>query len=270
MPRWLAVAFLFLVACRRPPAAENKPAAVAEPAPKVEIELEETKPAPPATVEKLLVPGDTVASIVRSADGKAPLSVFVGGVCSNAGAYLWSFREAAQKAGGVVALEGDQPCGPGASSDYHTFSWDASRLHARIEAALAASGVMEIPKEGITLVGYSQGAALGEQLAARHPGRYARVVVIASPRDPSPASFAKSRALVTMACDREVTARMRQAAAATKRLGTPATYLEMPGCIHGQVGDGERLFGEAFDWLAANEKPLDPTAKPTRIAGAPN
>jgi hypothetical protein len=28
----------------------------------------------------------------------------------------------------------------------------------------------------------------------------------------------------------------------------------MPGCTHGNIADGERVFGEAFDWLAANAR----------------
>jgi len=243
---------------------------VAEPAPAPSaptvVEIPEAPPAP-ATVEKLLVPGDSAASIVKPARGGEPLTVFMGGMCSNAYAYLYSFREAAAKAGGVVAIEGDQPCGPGVSSDFHTYSWDASRQHARIEMALAAGGVKEIPKAGITLVGYSQGASLAEQLAARYPGRYSRIVIIGAPTDPAPSSFAKTRGLVTMACERDVTARMRQAAVSTNTKGTPATYFQMPGCTHGQVADAERIFGESFDWLAEHERAVDPTAKPIRIAG---
>jgi hypothetical protein len=28
----------------------------------------------------------------------------------------------------------------------------------------------------------------------------------------------------------------------------------MPGCTHGNISDGERVFGEVFDWLAVNAK----------------
>lgn len=271
MVRWSGFALILaLTACRRAPT-EARPA-VAEPAPKPAaaappVVVEPAPPPAPATVEKLLVPGDSPASIVKAAKGGEPLTVFMGGMCSNAYAYLYSFREAAAKAGGVVAIEGDQPCGPGVSADYHTYSWDAGRQHARIEMALAAGGVKEIPKEGITLVGYSQGASLAEQLAARYPGRYSRIVLIGAPTDPSPASFRKTRALVTMACERDVTARMRQAAVSTNRAGTPATYFQMPGCTHGQVADGDRIFGDSFDWLAEHERPIDPSAQPIRIAG---
>lgn len=220
----------------------------------------------PARVERLLVPGDLIASVVRSSDGSPPLTVFMPGICSNANAYLRTFLEAARRHGGVVALEGDQPCG--SAEGFRSFSWDATRQHARVEAALAAAGVVEIPREGITLVGYSQGAALAEQMVQRWPGRYTRIVLIGAPTDPAARSFLRARALVTMSCDRDVPARMKQAARATEKAGVPATYFEMPGCTHGNVADGERVFDATFDWIRANERTLDPLAAPVRIAGS--
>jgi pimeloyl-ACP methyl ester carboxylesterase len=236
------------------PAADPKP----EPAP---------APPAPAQVERLLVPGDIEASVVRSTDRSAPVTVFMPGVCSNGRAYLYTFPEAARKHGGAIAIEGDQPCGV---NGFRTFSWDAGRQHARVEAALAAAGLTEIPREGITLVGYSQGAALAEQMVQRWPGRYARVVLIGAPNDPSPRNLARARAVVTMSCDRDVPARMKQAAQAASRAGVPAIYFEMPGCTHGNVTEGERLFDATFDWLHTNEREPDPRAAAVRIAGSPS
>ncbi len=223
-------------------------------------------PPPPAQVERLLVPGDLVASVVRAKGGAPPTTVFMPGVCSNGGAYLQTFPEAARKQGGVVAIEGDRPCGD--APGFRTFSWDAGRQHARVEAALAAAGLVEIPPEGITLVGYSQGAALAEQMVERWPSRYTRVVLIGAPTDPSPRRLAQARAVVTMSCSLDVPARMRQAAQTASRAGVPATYFEMPGCRHGNVADAENVFDRTFDWLRANERAPDPRAAAVRIAGS--
>jgi pimeloyl-ACP methyl ester carboxylesterase len=206
------------------------------------------EPSQPAVVEALTVPGDITASIVRS--NAPPRIVFLPGLCSNANAYLQNFPEAAKKHGGVVAIEGDQPCVPG----FRSFSWDAAKQHARIDAALAAAGTPESERDGITLVGYSQGAAIGEQLVQRWPNRYVRIVLIGAPTEPSAAKLKSARALVTMACSRDVTGRMRDAARRTSAVGVPSTYLEMPGCTHGNIADGERVFDTAFDFLAANER----------------
>lgn len=271
---WLWISLILiaplLFACRAP----AKRAALADPvgatlAPAPSTPQHETAPPPalPATVERLLIPGDIAGSIVRPPVGskKPPLTVFIAGLCSNAAAYLHTFPEAARKTGGVVAIEGDQPCGN--STDFHSYSWDANKQHLRIEAALAAAGVVEIPREGITLVGYSQGAALAEQMVQRWPSRYARLVLIGAPTDPAPRNLARARSIVTMSCDRDVPARMKQAAAGTAKVGTPATYLEMPGCTHGNVTDGERIFEATFDFLRSNERPLDTKATAVRIVG---
>jgi hypothetical protein len=39
---------------------------------------------------------------------------------------------------------------------------------------------------------------------------------------------------------------------ASKRLaaaGIASMYLEMPGCTHGNIVEGDRIFSEAFSWL---------------------
>jgi pimeloyl-ACP methyl ester carboxylesterase len=104
-------------------------------------------------------------------------------------------------------------------------------------------------------VGYSAGADIGELMAQRWPKRYARIVLIGAPSDPKPALVAGAQGVVTMSCSRDVPGRMREGARHIGATGVPATYLEMPGCTHGNLADGERVFAEAFDWLAANARP---------------
>jgi predicted esterase len=203
-------------------------------------------PQPPAIAERVAVPGDLPAFIVRSATGSAPRIVFVPGVCSNAYGYVAGFPEAARRAGGVVAIDGDLPC-PGAPG-FRSFSWDIAKAQKRIDAALAAAGHVDV-NDALVAIGYSQGAAILEQLVAKSPERYARVVLIAAPSDPIPSRYAKARAVVTMACSRDVVSRMKLASKAIGALGVPSTYIEMPGCFHGEIADGDARFGEAFAWL---------------------
>ncbi|HEY8089407.1 MAG TPA: hypothetical protein VIF09_16215 [Polyangiaceae bacterium] len=265
----LATCLVLLAACRaheaapspiaRDPADSVTTSAVATPisisdaaAPLDPMESREEAPAPAASVERVAVEKDLPASVVRSRDGSAPRMVFLPGVCSNAYAYLLSFPEAARAHGGIVAIDGDQPCGA-AGSGFRSFSWDPARQDARLRAAMAATGEADIP-DGLTLVGYSAGASIGELMAQRWPKRYARVVLIGAPSDPSPARLSGAQGVVTMSCSRDVPGRMRDAARSIARGGVPATYLEMPGCTHGNIADGERVFGTAFDWLTDNAK----------------
>ncbi|HRH00437.1 MAG TPA: alpha/beta hydrolase, partial [Polyangiaceae bacterium] len=210
----------------------------------------------PAEVEAVPVPGDSPASLVRARGGGPPAIVFLPGVCSNAAAYLHTFPEAAASHGGVVAIDGDEPCvgAPG----FHTFSWDTQKQHRRLEAALAAAGATAPREGGVTLVGYSQGATIGEKLVYAYPERYTRVVLIAAPVDPSVTALRSARAAVTCACSLDVTLRMRTAATRLTAGGVPATYVEMPGCTHGNVANGEETFGAAFAWLDGHARDAGP------------
>jgi pimeloyl-ACP methyl ester carboxylesterase len=204
----------------------------------------------PAKVERIAVPGDSPASIVRGKEG-FPRIVFLPGLCANAYAYLLSFPGAAHAHGGAIALEGDRPCGA-PDSGYRSLSWDPVRQDKRIGAALAAAGATEVPAGGLTLVGYSAGAAVAELMVQRWPERYARVVLIGAPSDPLAARLARARGVVMMSCTRDVPARMKNASRRLLAIGVPATYLEMPGCTHGNIADGDRVFDTAFTFLAAS------------------
>lgn len=241
---------LVLAGCQRPADPPPKPAVASQPATATTSQpagAELPAPPPPAVVERFDVQGDLPASMVRALDAKTPRTVFVAGLCSNASAYLQSFPESARKHGGAIAVEGDQRCTD--DGVFRTYSWDAAKLNARIEKALSAAGVDPFPSEGVTLVGYSQGAALGEQLVARWPGRYPRIVIIGAPTDPKAASFARAKGVVTMSCSLDVPARMRDASKRIAKTGVPSTYLEMPNCRHGHVAAPERVFDAAFSFF---------------------
>lgn len=206
-------------------------------------------PVGPAVVESLPVPGSLPASIVRSGDGSTPYIVFLPGVCSNAGAYLYGFTETARALGGALAIDGDRPCG--SSRDFHTITSDPDHEQPRIEAALrAAQGEGgKTPKRGIVLIGYSLGATLAERLIERFPERYKQAVLIGSPKDPKVARVKTARAVATMSCSLDVPQRMRGAVPRLEAAGVAAKYFEMPGCTHGNLTEGDRVFGEVFAWL---------------------
>ncbi len=204
-------------------------------------------PPAPAEVEKLDLGADKPAFLVKGRGAEPPRAVFLPGLCSNAYAYLLAFPEAARSFGGIVAIDGDRSCGV---AGFHSFSGDDKKTLARIEAALAAAGRASIPEGGITLVGYSQGASIAERLTALHPDKFTRIVLMGSPKDPVVARIKTARAVATMSCALDVPHRMKSAAKRLEAAGVPARYFEMPRCTHGNIEDGERVFGEVFGWLA--------------------
>lgn len=262
--RWMA--FVVLVAGCDPSREEAAraesstgapPSIEAAPAPSAPSASASVAPAPsvapgPAVVERIEVPGDRPASIVRSADARPPRLVFLPGICSNGGAYLHGFAEAARAHGGAIAIDGDRPCG--ASRDFTSITSDAAHEEPRILAALAAAGVPDPRAHDVILVGYSLGATLIENLVEKSPERYPRVVLIGSPRDPRLDRLKGARAVVTMSCSLDVPGRMKGAAKRLTAAGIASTYLEMPGCTHGNLTDGDRVFAEAFTWLVASAR----------------
>jgi len=208
----------------------------------------------PAQVERVAVPTDSPAFFVRgassldaSADASRTRVVFLPGRCSNAYAYLLGFPEAARAHGGIVAIDGNEPCGA-ASSGFHSFTWDRDLQLRRIDKALAAVGAPD-PPDGFTLVGYSAGASIAEMIHERWPQRFPRVVIIAPPVDPVTKRYKSARGVVTMSCALDVPWRMKDATKRLEAASVPSVYLEMPGCMHGNIADGERIFDEAFTFL---------------------
>lgn len=235
----------------RPPAPSGtSPTGAASPASPI---APSPPPAPgPATVESLEVPHDLPAGIVRGADGQPPRTVFLPGICSNASAYLHGFAEAARSNGGVIAVDGDRPCGT--SRDFHSISSDPEHEEPRIDAALRAAGLSSPESEDVVLVGYSLGATLIENLVKRSPHRWRRVVLIGSPRDPRLDRLRGARAVATMSCALDVPGRMKGAAIRLAEAGIATMYAEMPGCTHGHLAEGDRVFGDVFRWLGASAR----------------
>lgn len=86
-------------------------------------------------------------------------------------------------------------------------------------------------------------------MVKRNPARYPRVVLIGSPRDPRLDRLQGARAVVTMSCSADVPGRMKGASKRLIAAGITSMYWEMPGCTHGNLVDGDRIFTEVFSWL---------------------
>jgi pimeloyl-ACP methyl ester carboxylesterase len=206
----------------------------------------------PATIEHAAVEKDSPVWFVRGkADGAARI-VFMPGLCSNAAAYLTAFPQAANAHGGVVAIDGDKPCGA-ANSGFHSFTWDAKLQKSRIDRALAALED-SAPPDGFTLVGYSAGASIAELVHEKWPALFPRLVLIAPPEDLWIEKLVDAQGVVSMSCSLDVPGRMKSGAKKLGARGVRATYMEMPKCTHGNITDGERIFGDAFSWLDNDEK----------------
>jgi pimeloyl-ACP methyl ester carboxylesterase len=94
------------------------------------------------------------------------------------------------------------------------------------------------------------GATLLENLVKKRPERYRHVVLIGSPKDPRKDRLEKATTVATMSCSLDVPHRMKAAATMLKNAQVRAAYFEMPGCTHGNLADGDAVFGKVFSWVA--------------------
>lgn len=198
----------------------------------------------PAGLVEVPVAGEPTSFVLGVPPGSLPRLVYLHGMCSGPEGMLQSFEGAARAHGGVLGLTGDKSCPDG----QHAFTVDATRQQRRLEktlAGLATAGDGALPE---VLIGYSQGASVAERLAAAHP--YPFVVLIGSPREPSPANLANVRAVVLVSGEKDMARpKMKAARAACEAAGIPAHYIEMPGARHGELPDGDAVIDEALTWM---------------------
>lgn len=215
------------------------------------------RPPRPIGVETVPIAGDLPAFVFRGTPVAGRPMVFLSGVCTHPVGYVQSFQGTAAAHGDVVTIQGDVSCG--GNGALRQWSADLDAMDRRIEAALRASGLAVEAPLGVTVIGYSQGAERAERLVARWPARYSSAVFIASPIVPSPRDLAKASAVVLMAGTLESQANMRSAVGPLTRAGIPATFIELPGARHGQLGpEPSGPMGRALDFLDENDTLRDP------------
>ena len=240
------VPILFLVGCSRAPIETTAADASPPPAPSASLAAEPVVDAPaaaePVSVDALAVSGDLDAYVLRGVKKHEHPMIFLGGMCVHPQGYVQSFAYSAVEHGVAIGLQGDVPCAgePGMTR----WSYDVDRTNKRIDAAFAAAG--EPPVHDAIAIGLSQGADLAEELAARWPEKYSRVILIASPIDPKP----RALKTVLMAGNYDISKeRMRTTAA---KLGKTATFISLGNAYHGQLGPTPNaVMGSALDFVTA-------------------
>jgi pimeloyl-ACP methyl ester carboxylesterase len=206
----------------------------------------------PVRTEELAVPDDLAAFVVRGGRSHGTKMVFVPGMCVHPAGYVMAFQHTAAGHGDLLAVQGDVSCGGDGTA--RAWSNDLSSMDRRITAAFEAAGFGA--PQGAVIIGYSQGAERAEQLVARWPERYSRVVLMASPIAPSPKRLAKAKAVVTMAGTFDISrARMKAAVGPLTRAEVPALFVELPNARHGGMGDEPEVsMDRALEFLRTSSR----------------
>jgi pimeloyl-ACP methyl ester carboxylesterase len=243
----IAAAALAMTGCSR----DKNTAFAAEPSRRPAPEA--AKGEPPVVVEEMSIPGDLPAFVLSGPGGSCPKMVFLHGMCSHGLGYVQAFQSTARDHGGVLAIQGDIPCG---NDGMRTFDKNVTKQEERIRKAfLAACGEQGGDMSDLVLMGYSQGAFMAERMAERHPERYSRLILIGAPTTPAVARLRYTRGAVMISGELDAKWKMKNGSDDLISAGIPSTYLEMPGAKHGQLLEGERIMRDAFDWLDDNARP---------------
>jgi predicted esterase len=256
MSRGAALAFaLSLAACHERTSVTTLTSAAAPaaaPEPTTETSAPPSAPSapsapPPVHVEEVEVPDDLPALVVRGVGERRLQMLFLPGMCVHPGGYVEAFQHTAASRGDLVGMQGDVSCGGDGSA--RRWSSDLEAMDRRIDAAFRASGLGE-PRH-VVVIGYSQGAERAERLVARWPDKYDRAILIGSPIVPSPRTLGRARAVALMAGTYDMAVGpMRAAVAPLRRASVPATFFEIPGARHGQMGiEPERSMEAALDFV---------------------
>jgi predicted esterase len=201
----------------------------------------------------IAVPGDRDAYVAWTRDASDAVVIYLHGRCGDPLSFrAWS--AAAVRHASVIAVRGDVPC---ATPGRTRWEEDISTLERRLLAAVAAAGTArgaELAADQITLVGYSQGAARAEALAALSPSRFSRLVLVSGPAAPRAGSLSAARAVALMAGERDRRGHLERAQADLAGDGLPVRYWMLPGARHGEYGPAALgAFTEAFEWIAAQD-----------------
>src|SRR5262249_6801706 len=140
------------------------------------------RPAPPGIVELTAADGRKLL-VVYGTSGQKRIMVYLHGRCDDPREALAAFADAVKGQGNVVAPVGPDGGCPGGHTQWGS---DGAKLDAQIRAAVAAAeknvgGRWDQADQ--VLMGYSQGAARGEDILPQQP-RFKRAIFLGSPEAP--------------------------------------------------------------------------------------
>lgn len=201
------------------------------------------------------VDGDRPAFVVHGAPDDTRVLVYLHGRCGDPHAGIRAFAEQVSGWGTLVSVQADLSC-PDRKGRWR-WSGDVEKAARRVDAAIdAVSRARRRPLDaaGRTLIGYSEGALRAESIAKRHPDRYPRAVLLASPRAPEGSSFTRASRVALVMGQLDAQAEMRAGDEHLAQAGVPHRLFTLAGARHGTYGsDAQRAMGAVFAWLYASD-----------------
>jgi dipeptidyl aminopeptidase/acylaminoacyl peptidase len=213
--------------------------------------------------EAPFAPGRTVYfGVPPRAAGPRRLIANLHGMCNPPAYACGHWLRAGTERGFVVCPTGNASCGPGA---YNAPTWTtgAPQMAADLERAVAAVDAAypgEISPEGAVLTGFSKGGYAAPAIAARHPGRFAYLLINEADVALDVASLRKAGVRAVALVAGEIGSQVageRRTAARLQAQGFPAKLWIMPKAGHHYSADIDAIMADALDWLVAHDAPSE-------------
>jgi predicted esterase len=206
----------------------------------------------PAGLVELTTADGQKALVIYGTSTQKRVIVYLHGRCDDPRDALAAFADELKGQGHLVAPVGSESSGciNGATQ----WTGDLGRLDAQIRAAVAAAeakvkGRWEQQEQ--VLIGYSQGAARGEDLLPAQP-RFRRVIFLGSPEAPDARRYAGVTAAAFLAGEKDRRDLMMTGEQALRRAGKPVRFFLLPGAEHGDFGpQGGAVMAEALAFVLA-------------------
>jgi hypothetical protein len=188
------------------------------------------------------------------ASGPQRLIANLHGVCNPPGYACGYWVHSASMRGFLICPAGNATCGPGA---YNAPTWTepADKMDDDLERAIAAVAAKypgEIARDGAVLTGFSKGAYVAAQIAAKHPGRWPYLVLneadVTLTVPMLRAAGVRAVALIAGEIGGQIAGERKTVAALTAR-GFPAKLWVMPKAGHFYSANIDDIMGEAIDWV---------------------
>lgn len=207
------------------------------------------KPSPAGLVELTAADGQKVFVVYGSSSQKRVM-VYLHGRCDDPREALGVFADSLKAQGHIVA-----PLGPeqrGCLGGTTQWASDGAKLDAQIRAAVAAAEKKVNGRwnhDDQVLIGYSQGAARGEDLLPAQP-RFRRAIFLGSPDAPDARFYSNVAAAAFLAGEKDRRDLMLTGEQALKRAGKPVKFFLLPGAEHGDFGpQGGAVMAQALAFV---------------------
>ncbi|MDB4996144.1 MAG: hypothetical protein JWM74_3576 [Myxococcaceae bacterium] len=193
-----------------------------------------------------------------ASSSKAPVAVYLHGMCGRAENGCPLFAEGTREFGFLACPQANARCEGGGSS----WGGDLAAREKTIDAAVAGIAAANGNADGdapTVLLGFSQGAYLAPQIALDRPGKYKAMLLIGANVVLDPAMLHRAgveRVALAAGQNDGTFLQMKKTAADLAKAGYPARFVSLGKVGHTYVGESPDTLKETVKWVTEGVTPV--------------